>query len=190
MFLRRGERLDPYDGGYATPATPGDALPDEISEPGAASRQVAAILRAEILGGERPPGSVIESQRELAARYGRSEATMNRALAALAADGLVQVGSGRRTTVLPHYRYAVTVSIEGRADDTQPAMAALRAEQARSGGAIATVAVAATSQALTVRLAVLAADPGRAAALAVAAVAAAEVGEVSAATVRAAPATG
>jgi len=158
-----------YDDGELSPAPAGDSVPGDITDPTATSRQVAGILRAEILAGARLPGSEIESQKELAREYGKSEATMNRALAELARDGLIRVGSGRRTTVLPHYRYRVTVTVRhqdiGQVTDAAIAEVLERLDAAGSGssGAVADAVPSCAGNVMTIEMLILAADPGRAA---------------------------
>ena len=61
--------------------------------------QVADALRAAIEAGEWEPGALIPSEPELAARYGTTRATVNRALSILRAEGLVRPKQGRGTTV-------------------------------------------------------------------------------------------
>ena len=68
--------------------------------------QVADAIRAAIEGGEWAPGEQIPPEPELAARYGTTRATVNRALSVLRAEGLVRPRQGRGTTVrrLPVFR--------------------------------------------------------------------------------------
>ncbi|MGD0065875.1 MAG: GntR family transcriptional regulator [Streptosporangiaceae bacterium] len=61
--------------------------------------QVAAALRNAIKGGEWAPGALMPSEPELAARYGVTRATVNRAVSVLRAEGLVRPERGRGTTV-------------------------------------------------------------------------------------------
>lgn len=61
--------------------------------------QVAAALRDAIRGGEWAPGALMPSEPELAARYGVTRATVNRAMSILRAEGLVRPERGRGTTV-------------------------------------------------------------------------------------------
>jgi GntR family transcriptional regulator len=61
--------------------------------------QVADAIRAAIEGGEWAPGEQIPPEPELAARYGTTRATVNRALSILRAEGLVRPRQGRGTTV-------------------------------------------------------------------------------------------
>jgi GntR family transcriptional regulator len=72
-----------------------------IEAPQGRHLQVAGILRQEIRNGAFPPGSVLPSEPELAARFGVSRSLVNRALALLRAEGLVRPERGRRTTVNP-----------------------------------------------------------------------------------------
>jgi len=61
--------------------------------------QVADAIRAAIEAGEWAPGSLIPPEPELAARYGTTRATVNRALSILRAEGLIRPKQGRGTTV-------------------------------------------------------------------------------------------
>jgi GntR family transcriptional regulator len=61
--------------------------------------QVADALRTAIRAGEWPPGSVMPSEPELAARYGVTRAIVNRAISVLRTEGLVRPERGRGTTV-------------------------------------------------------------------------------------------
>jgi GntR family transcriptional regulator len=70
-----------------------------IERPRAESLQVAAVIREAIRSGEWPPGFVLPSEPELAARYGVTRATVNRALSVLRTEGLVRPERGRGTTV-------------------------------------------------------------------------------------------
>jgi GntR family transcriptional regulator len=61
--------------------------------------QVADAIRAAIEAGEWEPGALIPPEPELAARYGVTRATVNRALSILRTEGLVRPKQGRGTTV-------------------------------------------------------------------------------------------
>jgi GntR family transcriptional regulator len=61
--------------------------------------QVAAAIREAITAGEWAPGTLMPSEPELAARYGVTRATVNRALSVLRTEGLVRPERGRGTTV-------------------------------------------------------------------------------------------
>ena len=62
--------------------------------------QLAQILRTGITTGHYPPGSWLPSEQALADAQGVSKATVRQALAALRAEGLVEVHNGRGTWVL------------------------------------------------------------------------------------------
>jgi len=62
-------------------------------------RQVADLIRAEIDRGEYEPGASLPSEDELAARYGVSRRTVNRAETILRSDGVIHVERGRGTIV-------------------------------------------------------------------------------------------
>lgn len=61
--------------------------------------QVAAAIRDAITAGEWAPGEQIPAEPALAARYGTTRATVNRALSILRAEGLIRPKQGRGTTV-------------------------------------------------------------------------------------------
>ena len=61
--------------------------------------QVATALRDAITAREWPPGTLLPSEPELAARYSVTRATVNRALSVLRTEGLVRPERGRGTTV-------------------------------------------------------------------------------------------
>jgi GntR family transcriptional regulator len=73
-------------------------------------RQIVAELRAQILDGQRPPGSRMPSEHELATEYGTSRPTVRRALAVLKGEGLLSTEQGRGAFVrkTPHVRLLVT----------------------------------------------------------------------------------
>lgn len=62
-------------------------------------RRIAADLRARISAGALAPGSQVETELELMARYGVSRATVRQALGSLIADGLLEVRRGLGTYV-------------------------------------------------------------------------------------------
>ncbi|CAM4474352.1 UbiC transcription regulator-associated domain-containing protein [Nocardia ninae] len=63
------------------------------------SQQIAADLRRSILSGERAPGTLLPSERELIEQYGTSKSTANKAIALLRAEGLLDTQFGRGTFV-------------------------------------------------------------------------------------------
>ena len=63
------------------------------------SRQLAAILRAQIESGELPPGSPLPSIVKLAETYGIATATVSKAIRILKAEGLVFGVGGHGTFV-------------------------------------------------------------------------------------------
>lgn len=73
-------------------------------------QRIVDELRAEILGGERTPGSRMPSENELADRFQTSRPTVRRALALLKADGLLVTRQGSGAYVRPrsHVRLLVT----------------------------------------------------------------------------------
>lgn len=62
-------------------------------------RQIAGLLRGAIERGDYAPGSVLPAEPELAALYGVSRPTVNRAVLTLRGEGLVRVERGRGTIV-------------------------------------------------------------------------------------------
>ena len=105
----------PYDEGNLTGVTAGAGVPGDITDPTAIAGQVAWHVRGKIFDGTYAAGTELPSQLALAGEYGYSEATVNRAFAELARQGLISMRSGRRTVVLPHYAYLVKIGV-GRKD--------------------------------------------------------------------------
>ena len=64
--------------------------------------QIKALLEASLDAGEWRPGTAIPSETALAARYGASQGTVRKAIAALAADNLVIRRQGKGTFVATH----------------------------------------------------------------------------------------
>ena len=64
--------------------------------------QIRALLERSLDAGEWPPGAVIPSENVLAARFGVSQGTVRKAIAALAADNLVVRRQGKGTFVATH----------------------------------------------------------------------------------------
>ncbi|MGD8682801.1 MAG: GntR family transcriptional regulator [Chloroflexota bacterium] len=62
-------------------------------------RQIQADLRERVATGELRPGSQVETEQELMARYGVSRATVRQALSGLVAEGLLEIRRGRGTYV-------------------------------------------------------------------------------------------
>lgn len=71
----------------------------EIQRPGALYQQVAAAIREAVLSGEFAPGSLLPSEAQLMARYGVSRPTVRNAIAALRAEGLIDVRHGKGSFV-------------------------------------------------------------------------------------------
>ncbi|MEU6220938.1 GntR family transcriptional regulator [Streptomyces sp. NPDC047022] len=71
----------------------------EIQRPGALYQQVAAALREAILSGEFAPDSLLPSEARLMTRYGVSRPTVRNAIAALRAEGLIDVRHGKGSFV-------------------------------------------------------------------------------------------
>lgn len=87
-------------------------------------RLIAEELRSEIIDGHVAPGAKLASEGELAERFGVNRHTVRRAVAALAADGLVVARRGSGTYVQEHavlvhrigMRTRMTDSLGARAD--------------------------------------------------------------------------
>ena len=62
-------------------------------------RRIQADLRDRIHSGELAPGSQVETEQELMARYDVSRATVRQALSGLVSDGLVEIRRGLGTYV-------------------------------------------------------------------------------------------
>jgi GntR family transcriptional regulator len=62
-------------------------------------RRIQADLRARVASGELPPGTQVETEQELMARYGVSRATVRQALSGLVSEGLLEIRRGRGTFV-------------------------------------------------------------------------------------------
>ncbi|MFI6998759.1 GntR family transcriptional regulator [Nocardia sp. NPDC050175] len=63
------------------------------------SKKIAADLRQSILSGERAPGTLLPSERELIEQYNTSKSTANKAIALLRSEGLLDSQFGRGTFV-------------------------------------------------------------------------------------------
>jgi DNA-binding GntR family transcriptional regulator len=79
-----------------TPDTPGPIDRGTAATP---SEQVTAIVRARITSGEYPPGSRMPSVNTLAQEFGVATRTVRKALAPLAAEGLIETRPGWGTFV-------------------------------------------------------------------------------------------
>ncbi|WP_329145405.1 GntR family transcriptional regulator [Streptomyces niveus] len=75
----------------------------EIQRPGALYQQVAAEIRSGIAAGEYEPGAPLPSEAQLIDRYQVSRPTVRKAIAALRAEGLIEVihGKGSYVRALP-----------------------------------------------------------------------------------------
>ncbi|ELP68413.1 GntR family transcriptional regulator [Streptomyces turgidiscabies] len=81
----------------------------EIQRPGALYQQVAAAIREAILSGEFAPESLVPSEAQLMARYGVSRPTVRNAIAALRAEGLIDVRHGKGSFVRSTGQPALTL---------------------------------------------------------------------------------
>jgi len=74
-----------------------DAISERLPTP--LYHQIFLILRGQIQEGRLPPGALVPGEEELARQFNVSRITARRALAELAAEGLVTRGRGRGTHV-------------------------------------------------------------------------------------------
>ncbi|WP_369260056.1 GntR family transcriptional regulator [Streptomyces sp. R35] len=81
----------------------------EIQRPGALYQQVAAAIREAILSGEFAPDSLLPSEAQLMTRYGVSRPTVRNAIAALRAEGLIDVRHGKGSFVRSDSQPAFTI---------------------------------------------------------------------------------
>lgn len=96
----------------------------ELTPPVARYEQVARQLRKRIFDGEFPPGTPLPSGPELSREHGVSQHAAQRALEQLEAEGLVRMESGRRTMVMPRFRYRAEAAVQWAAPGAVPARAA------------------------------------------------------------------
>ncbi|MFF4268814.1 GntR family transcriptional regulator [Streptomyces sp. NPDC001536] len=82
----------------------------EIQRPGALYQQVAAAIREAILSGEFAPESLLPSEAQLMARYQVSRPTVRNAIAALRAEGLIDVRHGKGSFVRADHGPATDIS--------------------------------------------------------------------------------
>lgn len=91
-------------------------------------RRIQSDLRSRIESGELAPGSRLETEQELMARYGVSRATVRQALAGLVSEGLVEIRRGLGTFVgkaaLEHrlggfYSYSLEIERHGMKPGTR-----------------------------------------------------------------------
>ncbi|MGW7048969.1 GntR family transcriptional regulator [Streptomyces avermitilis] len=81
----------------------------EIQRPGALYQQVAAAIREAILSGEFAPGTPLPSEAQLIERYKVSRPTVRNAVAALRAEGLIDVHHGKGSFVRSDGQPTVTI---------------------------------------------------------------------------------
>lgn len=81
----------------------------EIQRPGALYQQVAAAIREAILKGEFAPGAPLPSEAQLIERYKVSRPTVRNAVAALRAEGLIEVRHGKGSFVRSDGQPSVTL---------------------------------------------------------------------------------
>ncbi|MFI1177450.1 GntR family transcriptional regulator [Streptomyces melanogenes] len=81
----------------------------EIQRPGALYQQVAAAIREAILSGKFEPEAPLPSESQLMARYQVSRPTIRNAVAALRAEGLIDVRHGKGSFVRSAGQPALTI---------------------------------------------------------------------------------
>jgi GntR family transcriptional regulator len=72
-------------------------------------QQIRALLEQSLEAGEWPPGAAIPSESELARRFGASQGTVRKAIAALASENLVVRRQGKGTFVATHTEEATSL---------------------------------------------------------------------------------
>ncbi|HEY2661621.1 MAG TPA: histidine utilization repressor [Caulobacteraceae bacterium] len=83
----------------------------EREQPAALHRRIASDIEAEIASGAWPPGYRIPFEHELTQKYRCARATVNKALSALAAEGLIHRRRGSGSFVAPPRVHALVVEI-------------------------------------------------------------------------------
>jgi GntR family transcriptional regulator len=79
--------------------------------------QVANVLQSRIFSGRYPPGSLVGTEKELAAEFGVSRITIQKALDALTAEGLIVRHRARGTFVSVDVHPRAPVELHGFLDD-------------------------------------------------------------------------
>ncbi|MFC5720214.1 GntR family transcriptional regulator [Streptomyces gamaensis] len=108
----------------------------EIQRPGALYQQVAAAIRDAITSGEFPPGAPLPSEAQLIDRYKVSRPTVRNAIAALRAEGLIDVRHGKGSYVRAAGKPVLTVqrSIQRGAGGTFTTADGTKWQQAEAPG--------------------------------------------------------
>jgi GntR family transcriptional regulator len=104
--------------------------------------QIKALLERSLDAGEWPPGAAIPSENVLAARFGVSQGTVRKSIAALAADNLVVRRQGKGTFVATHTEEKSSLHrfLRIRRDDGRPEHPVSRLLDVRRGRASAEAA--------------------------------------------------
>jgi GntR family transcriptional regulator, phosphonate transport system regulatory protein len=109
-------------------------------------QQISDALRADLAGGRYPPGARLPTEAALAARFGANRHTVRRALAALAADGLVAArrGAGVFVRAAPtdyalgrRPRFRANIAAAGRTPESRLLRLETRAADRREAAALA-----------------------------------------------------
>jgi GntR family transcriptional regulator len=79
--------------------------------------QITSVLESRIHSGQYPPGSLLGTEKELAAEFGVSRITVQHALGALSRKGLIDRQRARGTFVAPGVRPRGQVELQGFLDD-------------------------------------------------------------------------
>src|SRR5262245_26904704 len=105
-------------------------------------QQIKALLEQSLDAGEWAPGTAIPSEGELARRFGASQGTVRKAIAALASENLVVRRQGKGTFVATHTEEATSLFrfLRIRRNDEESEYPASRVIDVRRGKASAEVA--------------------------------------------------
>jgi len=165
LLLAEGVR-DPYDVGDIPSATGENVNPSEAASIAALARE----LRAEVLGGAYAEGDKLPSRVELAARMNLSAESGSVVLRTLRDEGLVTLEQGRGTFVCKLTDFEVTVTagmLAGTPNPMRGSKASLRRAE-RSHPAVSRLSLQDGNDGPAWTMIVRAADPARAAGIALA----------------------
>lgn len=83
--------------------TPRPALDPDAREP--RYKQLAALIREQIMSGEIPVGRAVPSMKRLTQEYGISNRTVDSAMKVLKAEGLIEAEEGKGLFVMPEAQW-------------------------------------------------------------------------------------
>lgn len=120
----------------------GSVLPDEPLDPSGRiplHQQISTRLRTQILNGSLPPGTRLPSESQLQRTFGVSRSVVRQALASLTAEGLIERGRGRGSTVAPrreHHRLVqrlpgLSTQVTAQGADVRTTVLSIEREPAR-----------------------------------------------------------